>query len=291
MGVSVMEQYYRRKSRPKILVADDDPSVLKAVAQRCKLMGFDVDTATSGRQVVIKASERRPDLIVVDVHMPEVDGLSAMSMLVEVAKKSRHLIVMTGRPSPEIAEYCKRLDAACVRKATSFWRDFENSLVEFYPERAAEIRQSGNPQARTPIKRRPRVLLIDDDVNVGTFYSYKFGKLGADLLYAADSSSGFWMAWRQEPNVIVADYCMPHGNAEHLLTRLRGSPETSSIPVVVHSGRRLSDAVKQRLQGNIRGCPGARHVLQKSPDVGELYDALQSVCGFASDLNGAPLYQ
>jgi CheY-like chemotaxis protein len=274
-----------------MLIADDDPCVLRAVAERCQLMGFDVDTASSGLQVLIKASENQPDLIVIDVHMPEVDGLSAMQMLVDVAKKSRHVIVMTGNPRREITEYCAWFDAACVRKGTSFWRDFENRLIELYPEHAAKIRQSGNPQAAAPIKERPRVLLIDDDINVRKFYAHKFGKLGADLLYAADGTRGFWMAWRQEPTVIVADYWMPHGDAEYLLTRLRGSPETSDIPVVVQSGRPLSLSIKQRLQNDIFGHPGATRVLQKSPDVSELYDVLQRLCGFASNLNGTPLYQ
>src|ERR1700753_2799219 len=85
IGAGVMEQYFaqqphpslsQKQPRPRILVADDDPCVLRAVSERCKGMGFDVDTATSGLQVLVKAGARELDLIVVDVHMPEVDGLS-----------------------------------------------------------------------------------------------------------------------------------------------------------------------------------------------------------------------
>jgi CheY-like chemotaxis protein len=288
-----MDQCTLQTSSPKILIADDDPCVLRALAERCNGMGFEVDTAASGLQALIKASECHPDLIVIDVHMPEVDGLSVLSMLVEVAKKSRHVIVMTGRPGPEIVESCSWFDAACVRKGNTFWTDFEDRLLQIYPERSAEIRpsDSGCQPTTAEVSAHPRVLLIDDDFSVRKFYFHKLGKLGADLLFAADGTRGFWMARHQEPTVIVADYWMPHGDAEYLLARLRGAPETSTIPVVVQSGRPLSYAIKQRLQQDIFGHPGATRVLQKSADVGELFDVLQRLCGFSSNLEGAPLYQ
>jgi CheY-like chemotaxis protein len=288
-----MDQHTSQTSFPKILIADDDPCVLRAVAERCNGMGFEVETASSGLQALIKASECHPDLIVIDVHMPEVDGLSVLSMLVEVAKTSRHVIVMTGHPGQEIVESCSWFDAACVRKGVNFWTEFEDRLIQIYPERRADIRpqDSTGPQAAADVNAHPRVLLIDDDFSVRKFYFHKFAKLGAELLFAADGTRGFWMARRQEPTVIIADYWMPHGDAEYLLTRLRGAPETSTIPVVVQSGRPLSYAIKQRLQKDIFGHPGATRVLRKSADVGELFDVLQRLCGFSSNLEGAALYQ
>ena len=99
------------------------------------------------------------------------------------------------------------------------------------------------------------------------------------------------MARREWPTVIVSDYCMPNGDAEYLLTRLRYTPETRNIPVIVQSGRRLNDLIKQRLRQQICGQPGATRILQKSFDTGELFEALQRLCGFASDVDGELLYQ
>lgn len=275
---------------PKVLVADDDLCVLRAVSERLNQMGFAVETATSGLQALVKASENRPDLLVIDVHMPEVDGLSVLSMLVDNARKSREVIVMTGRPGQEIAELSHWFGAPCIRKDAGFWGELEKRISALYPERAREVRQACDPEPAAPIKSRPSVLLIDDDVNVRRFYFRKLGHLGADLLYAADGTRGFWMARHQEPTVIVADYAMPHGDAQYLLTRLRSVPETAAIPVVVQSGRHLGYAIKQELQSEINGQPGAARVLQKSADVSELYEVLRRLCGFASDLDGAPLY-
>jgi CheY-like chemotaxis protein len=287
----MMDKFKTNRLAPKMLIADDDPCVLRAVADRCTRMGFDVETAASGLQALIKASQHQPDVLVIDVHMPEVDGLSVLAYLQEIAKKSLHVVVVTGNPGQEITERCEGFDASCIHKGNNFWDEFEGRLAELYPQSAVAIKQSGQRSSKIKVKERPRVLLVDDDINVKKFFFRKFEKLGAELLYAADGNRGFWKARREEPTVIVADYCMPNGDAEYLLTRLRSVPETRNIPVIVQSGRRLNDAIKQRLRQEICGQPGAARILQKSRDAGELFETLQRLCGFASNLDGELLYQ
>lgn len=141
------------------------------------------------------------------------------------------------------------------------------------------------------MRKRPRILLVDDDIGIKKAFFHEFENLGAELLYAVDGMRGFWMARREWPTVIVSDYCMPNGDAEYLLNRLRNAPETRSIPVIVQSGRRLNDAIKRRLRQPICGQPGATRILRKSSDTRELFEALQRLCGFASDLDGELLYR
>jgi CheY-like chemotaxis protein len=291
MEARVMDKIKRNKSAPKILVADDDPCVLRAVADRCTRMGFDVETASNGLQALIKAGQHRPDILLIDVHMPEVDGISVLTYLPETAKKFLHVIVVTGHPREEVVEKCKGLDVSCIHKGHNFWNELESSLAGKYPHMAVAIKQSGMRSANVEVRRRPRVLLVDDDVGVKKLFFRRFEKVGAELLYASDGMRGFWMARREWPTVIVSDYCMRNGDAEYLLTRLRNTPETRSIPVIVQSGRRLNDQIKQRLRQQICGQPGATRILQKSRDTGVLFDALQRLCGFASDLDGELLYR
>jgi len=276
---------------PKLLVADDDPCVVRMLAERCSLMGFEVETANSGLQALIKACEIRPDIMVIDVHMPEVDGLSVLSMLAESTQKSERVIVISGNVGQEITEFCSHINVSCIRKGSAFWNDFENRLIEFYPEKSAEILSARTERTPPRLTERARVLLIDDNIHVRRFYASKLAHLGADLLCAADGASGYRMARRQEPTVIIADYAMPDGDAEHLLTKLRRTPETRTTPVIVQSAERLSSTVRRRLEGSISGYPGATRVIQKSADVGELFDVLQRLCGFSYNLEGSPLYQ
>jgi CheY-like chemotaxis protein len=291
LEVCAMNKFEKDQKAPRMLVADDDPSVLRVIADRCTRMGFEVETATNGLKSVIKASQYDPDILVVDVHMPEVDGLSVCGFLHDVAKQLPHVLVMTGRPGQEIIEKCKGIGAFCVHKGPNFWNEFEARLVEIYPQKAIAIRQSVRPWEKIEVKKRPRVLLVDDDISVKKQFFRRFSGLGADLIYAVDGMQGFWKARREEPTVIVADYCMPNGDAEYLLARLRNAAETRSIPVIVHTGRRLSDPIKQRLRQQIGGHRGAARILQKSHDSQELFEALQRLCGFASDLDGELLYQ
>jgi CheY-like chemotaxis protein len=99
-------------------------------------------------------------------------------------------------------------------------------------------------------------------------------------LYAADAAQGYRVACREEPAVIVSDYAMPGGNAEHLLTRLRTTGATRNIPFIVLSGHELSGAIEQGLKRQIGGGPGAVRILKKSTDTTELLGTLRKFCGF-----------
>jgi CheY-like chemotaxis protein len=286
-----MSESWSSQGAPKILIADDDPCVLSLVADRCARMGFDVETASNGLQVLIKAGEQPPDILVIDVHMPEVDGLSALAYLRDIAKKPIHVMVVTGSPGLKIAERCEGFDVSCIHKGQNFWAEFETGLAMLYPKQAAAIARSGNGSASLEVKIRPRILLIDDDIGVKRFFFHQFEKLGADLLYAADGVQGYWKARREQPTVIVTDYNMPNSNAEYLLARLQSTPETRNIPVIVQSGRRLSDPIRRRLSEPVRGQPGAIRILQKSADLRQLFEALERFCGFTGDLDGGMLYQ
>lgn len=59
---------------PKVLIADDDPVILRLLEVNFSLEGFDVDTAERGEAVLERAAQRRPDLVILDVMMPGMDG-------------------------------------------------------------------------------------------------------------------------------------------------------------------------------------------------------------------------
>ena len=65
------------KSKIKILLVDDEPDILDFVSYNLKAEGYKVHTASSGRSGVSKAREVKPDLILLDLMMPEMDGIEA----------------------------------------------------------------------------------------------------------------------------------------------------------------------------------------------------------------------
>ncbi|MCP3998796.1 MAG: response regulator, partial [bacterium] len=67
--------------KDRILVVDDDPDILQFVEMNLDMEGFDAQTALSGRIALEEARERPPDLILLDVMMPELDGLTVLRRL------------------------------------------------------------------------------------------------------------------------------------------------------------------------------------------------------------------
>ena len=58
-----------------VLVVDDEPSIVDAVATSLRYEGFTVDEAVTGRRALAQAQEDPPDLVILDVMLPDLDGL------------------------------------------------------------------------------------------------------------------------------------------------------------------------------------------------------------------------
>lgn len=63
--------------KPLILIVDDEPAMLDIYARELRDADLDVAIATSGREGIDLALARQPDLILMDVKMPEMDGIEA----------------------------------------------------------------------------------------------------------------------------------------------------------------------------------------------------------------------
>ncbi len=68
-------------SSPRLLVVDDEPNIVELLSASLRYAGFDVSSARSGREAVERIRDVRPDLVVLDVLMPGVDGFSVLRQL------------------------------------------------------------------------------------------------------------------------------------------------------------------------------------------------------------------
>ena len=67
--------------QPKILVVDDEANIRELLTQEFAEAGYQVATATNGREAVSRVRAERPDLIVLDVMMPEMNGFDVAAVL------------------------------------------------------------------------------------------------------------------------------------------------------------------------------------------------------------------
>ncbi len=110
----------------KILVVDDEPDILEILSYNLKKEGFNVTTANNGEEGLKKAEKERPNLIILDIMMPQMDGV----------------------------EVCRRLRDN---------KDFDNTLIAFLTAREedyshiAALDVGGDDYITKPIK--PRVLM------------------------------------------------------------------------------------------------------------------------------------
>jgi two-component system alkaline phosphatase synthesis response regulator PhoP len=65
----------------KILIVDDEPDILEFLQYNLKKEGFDVVTASDGKQAITVAEREKPDMIILDIMMPELDGVETCRLL------------------------------------------------------------------------------------------------------------------------------------------------------------------------------------------------------------------
>jgi DNA-binding response OmpR family regulator len=84
--------------KPLVLVADDDPDILSLVSLRLEKAGYEVVSANDGREAYDAVQERRPDAAILDVRMPEMDGLELIrSIRADEQSKDMLVIALSAR--------------------------------------------------------------------------------------------------------------------------------------------------------------------------------------------------
>jgi len=97
--------------KPFVLIADDETDIRDVVKMKLEASGFKVEEAADGEEAVQKAKELVPDLIILDVVMPKMDGVSALFKLKEDEKtKNIKVFLFTGKgdPRPDIVDVNKK---------------------------------------------------------------------------------------------------------------------------------------------------------------------------------------
>ncbi|MBU0529023.1 response regulator [bacterium] len=98
--------------KKKILVVDDEPSIVRLLSLRLKANNFDVVSAYDGYQCVETAKLESPDMILLDIKMPLGGGIKAYEILKGMPKTSKiPVIFITAFPSAEVKKQVMEMGA------------------------------------------------------------------------------------------------------------------------------------------------------------------------------------
>lgn len=85
-------------SKYKILAVDDEPDIIEIISYNLNKEGYEVLTASNGTDAIKIARENRPDLIILDIMMPKMDGIETCRQIREIDKlKNTFIVFLTAR--------------------------------------------------------------------------------------------------------------------------------------------------------------------------------------------------
>jgi len=92
----------------KVLLVDDEEEYVRTLAERLEMRGLNVSVVLSGDRAIRTVQEAPPDVMVLDLKMPGMDGMSVLSRVKMIAPQVQ-VIILTGHGSQKDEEVARRL--------------------------------------------------------------------------------------------------------------------------------------------------------------------------------------
>ncbi|WP_239307991.1 response regulator, partial [Frankia sp. Cj3] len=223
-----------------VLICDDDTALLEVLRTVLVDQGYRVVSASSGREALERATADPPNVIVLDLLMP---GLNGWETAVELKRRPRTadvpIVILSGL-TPD--------DSNAVPAADE-WIPKPLGLGELVT--ALERVLDGQPHPR-------RVLVVEDDEGLGQVLIERFAGSGLAAVLAVTGEEAVELSQRLLPQLIVLDLDLPELDGFGVVDRLRRDDRLRGVPVVVYTALDLSDDERRRLM------LGETHFMTKS---------------------------
>jgi CheY-like chemotaxis protein len=211
-----------------VLVIDDDPSSHDIVARHLAKADCKVVSAFSGPDALHITETITPDVIALEVVLPEMDGWEVLARLRAKPQLSAVPVVMMSM-LPDVGGKAVNLGADAFLS-----KPFDRSLLLDHVQRLV------GPS-------RKRVLVVDDEPDARELVRRALLPAGHLVDEVPDGASALGYLRRQRPDLILLDLMMPEMDGFEVIRELQGDPELARIPLVVLTGMTLSDADRRRL--------------------------------------------
>ena len=237
-----------------ILVVDDDPDARRIIGSCLAREGYRLIYASSGNEAIEIAARERPDVITLDVMMPQVDGWSVLVKLKADPELSRIPVVLVSHVSD-------RSLGIGLGAAAFLMKPVDRAQL------VSVIREQHGDQSIHS------VLVVDDDPGSVGITTYALEKLGYRPVHAENGRLALeWLDSNPAPSVILLDLLMPEMDGFEFLDRVRQHPVWREIPVIVLTAKALTEE-ERRLFAET-----ARQVIEKGSGAHvELAEAVRSL--------------
>ena len=265
-------------TRPRVLLVEDNPITRKLVRFAVQQEDLDLVEAVDAKSAIALATTQRPDLILQDLLLPDMDGF-------ELAAALRAVPQLRGVPILAFSGLLSQLDEK--RIAGAGFTDFVTKPIE--PSKLVRIIRAHLPSSDSPkasFGRGRRIVLVDDDDVQRKLSVFKLSRLGFDVVDAPDGHAALEAARAKAPAAIITDAMMPGLDGFGLCAAVRQDPELKTVPIVMLTSTYVDDADRE-----LSRLAGANAFVIRTPALGEMITALQTVLEASRSTGPAPAVQ
>eukprot|EP00913_Durusdinium_trenchii_P028314 g26542.t1 len=240
--------------KAKILVIDDDPVMCELMHRQLGKNGFEVRTALDPRDGLEAARSWNPDVITLDIAMPDMDGWEVTARLKE-DKATRDIPIIM------------------VTMIDDRSRGFAMGAYDFLTKPVEWGQLTGILETAVHPREPASVLVIDDDPIFRASVCDKLKQCGWTVMEAENGAHAFEKLEEHPPELILLDLVMPVMNGFEFLSNLESRADLNSIPLVVMTGIDPLMQCDQEQQQQLSN--RAEKILIKGTyDIDELLDAI-----------------
>ena len=214
-----------------VLVIDDDPNVHDLLRRTLSKRNFRVESALHGAEGLEQARGLEPDVILLDVLMPGMDGWTVLAALKAEEELATIPVVMVTMVDEQNLGFSLGAN------------DYLTKPVE--PARLSAVLRRLCPQADATI------LIVEDDPAVRDRLSHMVAEGGWRPVLAENGREALDLQNDLDPHLIVLDLIMPEMDGFQFLTALREHGRWQDVPVVVITAKELTQADRDQLNGSV----------------------------------------
>lgn len=215
----------------KILVVDDERDIVALLRHHLATRGYHVMTASTGAQAISRAIQEQPDLITLDLLLPDRHGLEVLRELKSRTETARIPVIILSVVQDESLGY--RLGA-----------------IDYIVKPLDEHQLLGS--VTRALNHKGKILVAEDSPDMADFLLEILRKHGYEPLVALDGYQALTLARCEQPELILLDLRTSGTSGYEALTRLKRDSQTNQIPILVmstHDADVLQERPKVRAMG------------------------------------------